>query len=125
MLGLTMIKDYLNEILDGYKNYDARSYLTNKRGKIALIDSKNMRVYGTIELIGCRKITAEEYCSWHKTGRFKNYIFEVEDKNKNHYAYDFKNPRKLINTIKVNVKKHTWVEIPNDLEMYYSDTLFQ
>lgn len=105
MLGLTMINDYLNEILDGYKNYDARSYLTNKRGKIALIDSKNMRVYGTIELIGCRKITAEEYCSWHKTGRFKNYIFEVEDKNKDYYTYDFKNPRKLINTIKVNVKK--------------------
>lgn len=124
MLGLTMIKDYLNEILDGYKNYDARSYLTNKRGKIALIDSKNMRVHSTIELIHFRKITAEEYCSWHKTGRFKNSIFEVEDKNIDYYAYDFKKPRKLINTIKVNVEKHTWLEIPNDLEIYYTDTLF-
>ena len=124
MFGLTMIKDYLNEILDGSKTFDAKSYPTNKRGKIALIDSKTMKIYGTIELIGCRKITAEEYCFWHKTGRFTNYIFEVEDKNKDYYAYDFKNPRKLIKPIKVNVEKHTWVEIPNDLEMYYSDTLF-
>ena len=23
-----------------------------------------------------------------------------------------------------NVEKYTWVEIPNDLEMYYSDILF-
>ena len=28
-----MIKDYLNEILDGSKTFDARSYPTNKRGK--------------------------------------------------------------------------------------------
>lgn len=53
MFGLTMIKDYLNEILDGSKTFDARSYLTNKRGKIALIDSKTMKIYGTIKLIGC------------------------------------------------------------------------
>ena len=47
-----MIKDYLNEILDGSKTFDARSYPTNKRGKIALIDFKTMKIYGTIELIG-------------------------------------------------------------------------
>lgn len=49
-----MIKDYLNEILDGTKLFDARSYPTNKRGKIALIDSRLMKIYGTIELVGCR-----------------------------------------------------------------------
>lgn len=32
MFGLTMMKDYLNEILDGSKTFDARSYPTNKRG---------------------------------------------------------------------------------------------
>jgi len=36
MFGLTMIKGYLNEILDGSKTFDARSYPTNKRGVIAL-----------------------------------------------------------------------------------------
>ena len=55
MLGLTMIKDYLNEILVSSKTFDARSYPTNKREKIALIDSRSMKIYGTIELVGCRK----------------------------------------------------------------------
>lgn len=119
-----MIKDYLNEILDGFKTFDARSYPTNKRGKIALIDSKTMKIYGTIELTDCRRIDADEYCSWHKTGRFKNCIFEVKNKNIAYYAYDFKNPRKLIMPVKVDTEKHTWVEIPDNLEMYYSDTLF-
>ena len=42
-----MIKDYLNEILDGSKIFDARSYPTNKRGVIALIESRTMKKYGT------------------------------------------------------------------------------
>ena len=63
MFGLTMIKDYLNEILDGSRPFDARSYPTSKRGKIALIDSRSMKIYGTIELVGCREICAKEYCS--------------------------------------------------------------
>lgn len=45
MFGLILINDYLNEILDGSKNFDARSYPTNKRGKIALIDSRLMKIY--------------------------------------------------------------------------------
>lgn len=48
MFGLIMIKNYLNEILDGSKTFDARSYPTNKRGKIALIDSGSMKIYGTL-----------------------------------------------------------------------------
>ena len=57
-----------------------------------------MKIHGTIELVGCREISAEEYCSWHQTGRFQNYRFEVE--------------------------KHTWVEVPNDVELYCENTLF-
>lgn len=45
MHGLTMIKQYLDEILDGEKTFDARSYPTNKRGTIALVDSRTMKVY--------------------------------------------------------------------------------
>ena len=60
MFGLTMIRDYLNEILDGSKTFDARSYATNKMGNIALIDSRSMKIYGTIELVGCREISAKE-----------------------------------------------------------------
>lgn len=51
MFGLTMIRDYLNEILDSFKTFDSRSYPTNKKGKIALIDSISMKIYGTIELV--------------------------------------------------------------------------
>ena len=124
MFGLTMIKDYLNEILDGSKTFDARSYPTNKRGKIALIDSRSMKIYGTIELVGCRKISAEEYCAWHQTGKFQNYEFKAEDNNKTFYAYDFKNPQRLAKPIKLDVEKHTWVEVPDNIEFCYQTSLF-
>lgn len=61
MFGITLIKDYLNEILDGFKNFDARSFPINKRGMIALMDSRLMKIYWTIELVGCR-VSAKEYC---------------------------------------------------------------
>lgn len=77
-----MIKDYLNKILDGSKTFDARSYPTNKRGKIELIDFRSMKIYGSIEPVGCREISAKKYCSWHQTGRFQNLIFQVDDENK-------------------------------------------
>ena len=124
MFGLTMIKDYLNEILDGSKAFDARSYPTNKRGKIVLIDSRSMKIYGTIELVGCRKISAEECCSWHQTIRFQKYEFKIEDNNATFYVYDFKNPQRLAKSIKVDVEKHTWVEVPNNIEFCYQTALF-
>ena len=124
MFGLTIIKDYLNEILDVSKTFDARSYPINKRGKIALIDSRSMKIYGTIELVECREISAEEYCSWHQTGRFQNLIFQVNDENKKYYGYDFKNPQRLAKPIKVDAEKHTWVEVPNDIEFCYQTSLF-
>lgn len=124
MFGLTMIKDYLNEILDSPKNFDARSYPTNKRGKIALIDSRLMKIYWTIGLVECREISAEEYCFWHPTYRFQNLIFQVNNDNKKYYAYNFKNPQRLAKPIKVDAEKHTWVEIPDNTEFYYMGSLF-
>lgn len=52
MYGLIMLREYLDEILDGIKTYDARSYNTNKRGLIALVDTKKSAIIGTVELIG-------------------------------------------------------------------------
>ena len=124
MFGITLIKDYLNEILDGFKNFDARSFPINKRGKIALIDSRSMEIYETIELVGCRVISAKEYYYWHQTGRFQNLIFQVDDENKKYFAYDFKNPQRLVKPIKVDAEKHTWVEIPDNTEFYYMGSLF-
>lgn len=37
-----MIKEYLDELLDGKKTYDSRSYETNIHGTIALVDTKNL-----------------------------------------------------------------------------------
>ena len=103
-----MIKDYLDEILDGSKTFDARSYPTNKRGTIALVDSRTMKVYGYIDLIGVREICPQEYTSWHCTGRWSGYIMQV-DPSKKYYAWDFINPRKEEKPYKLNVEKHTWV----------------
>lgn len=118
-----MIKDYLNEILDGTKTFDARPYPTYKRGTIALIDSRSMKVYGTVELVGCREITPQDYASWHCTGRWSGYIMQVYPSTK-YYAWNFKNPRKLAKPIKLTCEKHTWIELAKDIELYYQESLF-
>ncbi len=50
-----MLKEYLFEILDGLKTCDARSYTTNKRGTIALIDSRTMKIYGYVDFSRCER----------------------------------------------------------------------
>lgn len=51
MDGLIMLRDYLDKILDGKKRHDARAYGTNKRGTIALVDTKKSAVIGLIDLV--------------------------------------------------------------------------
>ncbi len=62
MYGLIMLREYLDEILDGKKTYDARAYDTTKRGTIALVDTKKSAIIGLIDLVVTHKISAEEYC---------------------------------------------------------------
>ena len=66
----------------------------------------------------------EEYCSWHPTGRFQSLIFQVDDENKKYYTYDFNNPQRLAKPINVNVEKHTWIEVYDDIEFCYQTSLF-
>ena len=49
----------------------------------------------------------------------------MDDENKKYCAYDFKNLQRLAEPIKVDAEKHICVEIPNDLEKYYSNILFK
>lgn len=105
-----MIKDYLDEILDGNKTFDARSYPTNKRGMIALVDPRTSKIEGYIDLINCREISSEEYAKWHCTGRFEGYVFDC-DPNKKYYAYDFANPKRVENPIKINRTGRVWILI--------------
>ncbi len=123
MSGLTMLKYYLNEILDGVKTYDARSYPTSKRGTIALVDSKSMKVFGYVDLINVREITREEYSKWHSSGPWANCLMYV-DPTKKYYAYDFINPRKELNPFKITGEKHTWVEVKIENKSGYQSTLF-
>lgn len=119
-----MLREYLDEILDGKKTYDARCYDTNKRGTIALVDTKKSAVIGLIDLVGTHKISAEEYCKWHATGKWEGMIFQVEDNNKEYYAYDFKNPRRLSSPIKIVKNGRVWTWIDDGMEMNVQERLF-
>lgn len=102
-----MIKDYLDELLDGKKTFDARSYPTNKRGTIALVNSKTSKIEGYIDLIDCVEISSDEYAKWHCTGRFKDYQF-ICDPNKKYYAWKMSKPRKIEEPIKIEKTGRVW-----------------
>lgn len=126
MYGLIMIKDYLNEILDGKKAFDARCYSTNKRGTIALVDSKKSSIVGLVDLIGVHPISIDEYCKWHATGKRAGMVFHVEDDDSVFYAYDFSNPRRLARPIKITKTGRVWTAIDDSVkkEFIFQQRLF-
>ena len=124
MEGLIMLREYLDEILDVKKTYDARAYDTNKSGTIALVDTKKSAIIGLIDLVETHKISAKKYCKWHATGKWEGMIFQVEDNKKEYYAYDFKNPRRLSSPIKIVKNGRVWTKINDGLEMNVKKRLF-
>ena len=122
MYGLIMLREYLDEILDGKKTYDARAYDTNRRGTIALVDTRKSTIIGLIDLVGTHKISAEEYCKWHATGKWEGLVFQAEDKD--YYAYDFENPRKLATPIKIVKTGKVWTKIDDKIQMNVQERLF-
>lgn len=124
MYGLIMLREYLDEILEGKKSYDARAHDTSKRGTIALVDSRKSSIIELVDLVSTHKISAQEYCKWHATGKWEGMILEVEDMNAAYYAYDFKNPRRLAMPIKIKKKMgRVWTKI-DDKEIYIQESLF-
>mgnify|MGYP002517891262 FL=1 len=119
-----MLREYLNEILDGKKTYYARAYDTSKRGTIALVDTKKSSIIGLVDLVSTRKISAQEYCKWHATGKWEGMILEVEDMNATYYAYDFRNPRRLATPIKIKKTGRVWTKINDDIDFCFQDKLF-
>ena len=109
MYELVMLREYLDKILDGLETYDARSYDTKKRRTIALVDTRKSAIIGFVDLVGTHPISAREYCDWHVTGKWAGMILQVEDMSKTYYAYNFKNPRRLNNHIKVMRNGRTWI----------------
>lgn len=126
MYGLIMIKEYLDEILNGDKTCDARSYDTNKRGTIALVDSKKSAIIGLVDLIGTYQISAEEYCKWHATGKWAGYAFQVNDQSATFYAYDFNNPMRLAHPIKIEKTGKVWTRIDDEVkeQFIFQERLF-
>lgn len=120
-----MLREYLEEILEEKKNYDARNYDTDRRGTIALVDTRKSEIIGTVELVSTHVISAEEYCLWHQSGKWNNYVFEA-DENHIYYAYDFKNPQRLSSPVKIKKNGRTWIYISEDIvhEFSFQDTLF-
>lgn len=121
-----MLRDYLDEILDGKKTYDARSYPTDKRGTIALVDTKKSSIVGFVDLISVHQISADEYFKWHATGKWEGMSFQAEDINGVFYAYDFANPRKLASPIKIIKKGRVWTAIDDSVkkEFIFQQRLF-
>lgn len=55
MYGLIMLREYLDEILEGKKSYDARAHDTSKRGTIALVDSRKSSIIELVDLVSTHK----------------------------------------------------------------------
>lgn len=126
MYGLIMIREYLDEILDGNKLCDTRSYDTKKRGTIALVDTKKSTIIGLVDLIGTHTITAEEYCKWHAIGKWSGMKLQVEDMNATFYAYDFANPRRISSPIKIEKNGRVWTTIDDSIksQFIFQESLF-
>ncbi len=103
MEGLLMKKEYLFQILNGIKQYDARLYNTSVRGRIGLIDSDTLVLYGYVTLVGVDEISYEEYLRWHQDD-----IEIKSNKKRIAYAYHLVNPITIELPIIVNpIRKHT------------------
>ena len=75
MYGLRMKREYLDEILSGKKNSDARLSDTSIRGEIGLIDIDTNEILGIADLIGTKVINFEEYINWHISSSFDILLF--------------------------------------------------
>lgn len=119
-----MRREYLDEILEGKKTYDARTYDTNIRGTIALVDTKKSSIIGLIDLIGVHKINADDFCKWHATGKWAGLDFKTNNIGKKYYAYDFKNPRRLPLPIKIIKNGKVWTKLDDNVVYSTQLTLF-
>lgn len=90
-------------------------YNTNKRELIALVDTRKSSIVGTVELVGSRPITAEEYCKWHATSKWAGMQIQVEDINATYWAYGFINPRRLDKPIKIKKTGRVWINIDDSI----------
>ncbi|NMA49098.1 MAG: ASCH domain-containing protein [Tissierellia bacterium] len=111
MYGLFMIEPYGSLILDGFKSYDARSYSTNIRGKIAIIDSKTHLIKGYVTLTDVKEISFKEYVVWHNDA-YKDFEIVNNQPSKKYYAWILEKPIKENKKIKVQrLSRNPWINL--------------
>lgn len=64
MRGLVVKLPYIEQILEGIKIWEVRGTSTNIIGIIALIKSGSGKIFGTVDVVGTKKISFEEYKDW-------------------------------------------------------------
>lgn len=89
MKGLIIKSPWIDLILHGEKIWEIRGSNTKIRGEIALIKSGTGTILGTVELVGSKKLTMQEYLNSNKHHCVdQNYKINY----KNIYAWIFNNP---------------------------------
>ena len=123
MYGLKIERDYLLDIIDGNRGNDVRLIDTSIRGRIALIDSKTYEILGYAKLTETKKITYEEYLTWHITDIFsKSKTMEYIDKmdfallNAPAYSYILTNPEAIDVPLLANPINENKIWIKFDIE---------
>ena len=135
MYGLRMKREYLDEILSGKKNSDARLSDTSIRGEIGLIDIDTNEMLAYADLIGTKTINFEEYINWHISSSFDNkeatdYINSLDftKLNTKAYLYLFGDVNPLDTPCIIVEKSSTkiWVEfdIEDSIKGYEQTSLF-
>jgi hypothetical protein len=61
MKGLLIKSPWIDYIFEGKKTWEIRGSNTKIRGTIALIKSGSGKIFGTVELIDCLKLSLDEY----------------------------------------------------------------
>lgn len=116
MKGLLIKIPWIDYIFDGKKTWEIRGSNTKIRGRVALIKSGSGMVFGTVDLVGCNKLSLEEYRQGEK--------FHCVSKKdchdlpyRNTHAWEMENPILFDNPIpyKHPLGAVIWVNLSEDL----------
>ncbi|MCF6136474.1 ASCH domain-containing protein [Pseudalkalibacillus berkeleyi] len=98
MKGLIIKSPWIEQILEGHKTWEIRGSNTKIRGQIALIKSGSGHVYGTVDLVDCKKLNATTYQSgerYHGISRDECQVMPY----KNTHAWVLENPQIFANPV--------------------------
>ena len=114
MKGLIIKSPYIDDILSGVKKWELRGQNTKIRGTIVLLKSGTKTALGTVDIVGVKVLTLEEYNNWNY--RKDNGKLPVDKlPYEKTYAYVLENPR-MFDQPKPYIHPIgavTWVNLPD------------